>query len=421
MELHPYLEYGCIPKREMWYVLPSDGASSLGRVGSSIIYCKNNKSVDYIYCIGGASPDGPFADIRRIDLRTFQCETLTNKGLVGRYEHAIFSPSSFSGKIYIFGGASQKDNFNDIQVYDTEDDSWCNVSPSGLPPSCRTYHTSSACQGDNFYVIFGGNYGHTAIDDPKLHCFNAKSCEWTNHQLSGEGPNHRQGHVIAVINDILFLHGGMSDMKFYNDFYSLNLDTYCWDCIELRGVYPSGRAAHGSVVHKSNLYVYGGMNCEGALDDFYQFDILSYEWTKIISLGPSPGNRLDFGVCSFSYSTHLNHTHINKTTDELKTSNCNDIEQSSTETPDKESCFVDVTSMLGVTQHEKQSSDIPAVENRTSDLSQKNNDTENICHVDSLSISSNSKENSLVHHFAILGGMDTEGVIFDDIFSTLLN
>ena len=50
--------------------------------------------------------------------------------------------------------------------------------------------------------------------------------EWTTPPTSGTAPTPRQGHIIAVIGNRMFVHGGMSGQKIFNDLYTLNLGEF---------------------------------------------------------------------------------------------------------------------------------------------------------------------------------------------------
>ena len=47
--------------------------------------------------------------------------------------------------------------------------------------------------------------------------------EWTTPSTSGTPPTPRQGHIVAVVGNKMFVHGGMSGQQIFNDLYALNL------------------------------------------------------------------------------------------------------------------------------------------------------------------------------------------------------
>uniref|UniRef100_A0A8B9JEA2 Rab9 effector protein with kelch motifs n=1 Tax=Astyanax mexicanus TaxID=7994 RepID=A0A8B9JEA2_ASTMX len=88
------------------------------------------------------------------------------EGLQARYEHCSFVPETDPESVWVFAGAEQSGNRNCIQVLHTT------VEVKGMPPSPRTYHTSSACVGDRLFVFSGGDTGATPVTDPQVHVFN---------------------------------------------------------------------------------------------------------------------------------------------------------------------------------------------------------------------------------------------------------
>ena len=59
--------------------------------------------------------------------------------------------------------------------------------------------------------------------------------EWTTPTTTGTPPTPRQGHIVAVIGNRMFVHGGMSGQQIFNDWHILNLGT----CMHVRIMYTS--------------------------------------------------------------------------------------------------------------------------------------------------------------------------------------
>lgn len=82
-------------------------------------------------------------------------------------------------------------------------------------------------------------------------------------------------------DDAIYLNGGMSDSKMFDDLWKLDLRKFCWQEIDFKSTngtnYPCSRAAHGGVGVNNNLYVFGGLGSNGlALDDLWKYDIGNY-------------------------------------------------------------------------------------------------------------------------------------------------
>ena len=275
MELHPILEQGNRPTRNLWYVLSALGDSPSMRVGHTCTYVPSHKpegGSGKLYVIGGANPDGAFAETCVLDLDTFTWDVCDATGLKARYEHSAFLPQTKPTKIYVFGGAHQGSNHNDVQQFDTVTQTWTTVAVNGVTPSPRTYHTA-ACVGDQFIVYSGGQCGSEPVGDRQVYCFDVTTHTWSTLNVRGDSPKPRHGHLVVAVGNKIFVHGGMSGTTFYNDLYILDLNSKTWTSVKQKKGCPSARAAHSGVVFDSHLYVFGGMNRDGALDDAYKLNI----------------------------------------------------------------------------------------------------------------------------------------------------
>lgn len=273
MELHPILEKNCKVSPRMWYVLSGIGDSPTMRVGHSCIYVTGKTGENgAVFVIGGANPDGSFADVYTLSLETFSWDVIDAAGMKARYEHCSFVPQSNPLQVYIFGGADQSHNFNDVQVFDTSKSTWQSLEPRGNKPTPRTYHVS-ASSSDLLYVYSGGQSGSDPVGDRQVHLLNTRSNEWTTLNTRGEPPKPRHGHVVLAVGRNIYVHGGMAGTTFYDDVHVLNLDRLEWTSVKKkRKCWPSGRAGHGGVAFDQAIFIFGGMNREGALDELYRFD-----------------------------------------------------------------------------------------------------------------------------------------------------
>ncbi|KAK3088282.1 hypothetical protein FSP39_017081 [Pinctada imbricata] len=298
MELHPILEKDTLPNTGLWYVMSTLGDCPSIRVGHTCTYIKGATSDNQgkLYVIGGANPSGAFCDTFVLDLATMMWDIVDFPGFRARYEHTAFCPKSQPDKIYVFGGADTTGNMNDIQVLDTNSNSWSSPTITGSPPSPRTFH-GCAVVGDKFIVYSGGNSGPDPVGDRQVHCLDITTLAWSILPIKGDSPKPRHGHIMVAVGNRLYIHGGMAGSAFYDDLHIMDLDKNSWSNVRKKKVYPSARAAHSGASLGTNIYIFGGMNREGALDDMYKFDTLTNLWTKIELQGPPPPSRLDFGMC----------------------------------------------------------------------------------------------------------------------------
>ena len=275
MELHPILEARCPPNPGLWYCISGYGVQPSIRVGHSCTYMPGPDGDDgKVYVIGGANPDGSFAEVFVLDLATFSWDQLDCPGFKTRYEHSAFVPKSKPNSIFIFGGADMGGNHNDIQVWDTTTNTCRTVSiTSGNPPSARTFR-GAAVIDDKFYVYSGGLSNADPVGDRQVHCFDANTHAWTILNIKGDPPKPRQGHVMVAAGHKVILHGGMSGTTFYDDLHVLDTNRNTWTKFKSKKGAPSPRAAHSGYYHDGYVYIFGGYNArDGPCDDLYQLNL----------------------------------------------------------------------------------------------------------------------------------------------------
>ena len=157
MELHPFLETDIRPAPNWWYVMSAVGEGPTMRVGHSATFVPalHPDEHDRVFVIGGANPSQVFDEVFILDLKTRSWDTLEAPGFRGRYEHSAVCVDGQPGKLFVFGGATQEGNLNDVQCLDLNSGQWSNVETTGPAPSART-NRSAVAVGNKVYVYSGG-------------------------------------------------------------------------------------------------------------------------------------------------------------------------------------------------------------------------------------------------------------------------
>ncbi|KAL3871702.1 hypothetical protein ACJMK2_039685 [Sinanodonta woodiana] len=411
MELHPILDNKTILNSGLWYVFSALGESPSIRVGHTctFIHGANEGDNGKLYVIGGANPSGPFCDTYVLDLNSLQWDVVDTPGFRARYEHAAFVPQSFPTNIYVFGGADQTGNMNDLQVLDTTTNSWRSLNVSGTPPSERTFHTS-ACIGDKFFVYSGGHCGPDPVGDREVYCFDATVSAWTKLAIKGDSPKPRHGHVMVAIGNRIFIHGGMSGPNFYGDLHILNVANNTWHDVKKKKVFPSARAGHSGVGVGNNMYIFGGMNRDGALDDLYKLDAITLTWTKIDLQGPPPATRLDFGMCILE---------LKRSPGTEETSDIANASNRVLDVLEREMAKPGSASSRG--SHSENGAELSDVL-REEQVTESEEDSEPPEGATSSVTQTSKASQSLTYTLCVVhGGMDTEGEIFDDMLAIIVD
>lgn len=314
MELIPICDESYQTLPNVWYSLSSSGDSNvpLMRVGHTAVHvCDDTNELDKgrIFLIGGANPDGCFDEIYSLNLNQLEWFKFNELsiGLGGRYEHTSFL--SEKKKIFIFGGANQTENLNDLIVYHIDENRMETVSSVGQKflPSKRTFHSGVALK-NRLFVFGGGIQGKSAVDDANVYLCDISVNKWlsltSKNSDSNELPRPRQGHLMVNCGDErVFVHGGMNESEIMGDLWSFDMRKLSWTKVNIDGIdKPCPRAAHGGICVNQFIYIFGGLSESGeALNDLWRFDTTANTWTSLHLDVHKPPNRLDFAYCKVSF------------------------------------------------------------------------------------------------------------------------
>ncbi|XP_040180816.1 rab9 effector protein with kelch motifs isoform X4 [Rana temporaria] len=253
MELMGILEPGCAPKELMWYAFEPGGTAPSPRVGQTCMYlpADEDSGKGKIVIVGGANPGCCFSDAHVLNLDTYKWYGLNWDGLSPRYEHASFISTGNPGSMWVFGGATQAENQNSVQV------------------------------------------------------INLANLTWTMPNTSGVPPKPRHGHIMVAVGSKLFVHAGMAGKTFYEDLFCIDTDTMKWKELKVKGDVPPACAAHSALSWEKRIYIFGGMTETGAVSTMHRYDTGNYTWTRVQFDSPSPAARLDHSMCLFPWKIRM--------------------------------------------------------------------------------------------------------------------
>ncbi|KAK2120316.1 hypothetical protein P7K49_001702 [Saguinus oedipus] len=249
------------------YTLTLPGDSPCARVGHSCSYLPpvGNAKRGKVFIVGGANPNRSFSDVHAMDLGKHQWDLVTCKGLLPRYEHASFIPSCTPDSIWVFGGANQSGNRNCLQV----------LNPDTYLVACVIEASPSNAQ-DSFVVL----------------C--AETRTWTIPEVTSPPPSPRTFHTSsAAIGNQLYVFGGgergaqpVQDVKLH----VFDASTLTWSQPETLGNPPSPRHGHVMVAAGTKLFIHGGLAGDKFYDDLHCIDIKfsDMKWQKLSPTGAAP-------------------------------------------------------------------------------------------------------------------------------------
>jgi hypothetical protein len=91
-------------------------------------------------------------------------------------------------------------------------------------PDRRAAH--SAVFYKRLVCVFGGWNGLHALDD--VVTFNTIDQSWRRINCTGEPPNERNNHAVALVGDKMYVHGGHDGVTWLDDLFCLGLDSLQW-------------------------------------------------------------------------------------------------------------------------------------------------------------------------------------------------
>jgi N-acetylneuraminic acid mutarotase len=186
--------------------------------------------------------------------------------------------------LYIFGGLVTDSNdptietdSNECLIYNTTTHQW-----NKLLSKYHSHFHSAVNYQNRYMIVFGGRHNVNGFFNTTV-VFDTLTEEWNIMNSIGEVPCARYGHKCIVLNDEMYLFGGIDNMGFdCNDLYALNLVNKKWKKIELIGNVPSGRYHFIMELIESKLIVFGGTSSKHKyLNDLYSINVDTRECKKI--------------------------------------------------------------------------------------------------------------------------------------------
>lgn len=108
----------------------------------------------------------------------------------------------------------------------------------------------------------------------------------------GDGPGKLRGHSTEIVEDFLFLFGGLDEKKQYkNELYKLDLDNLNWSIVQTKGKSPEGRVNTEMRLFENNkIIIIGGIqgsytNIDKVFSDVFIFNISRNDFKQVFLLG----------------------------------------------------------------------------------------------------------------------------------------
>ena len=194
--------------------------------------------------------------------------------------------------IYMFGGFkswhTSSLRTNDLWMLTKSKGSsfnWNIIKPKGEIPSPHEGHSGWEHNGKLW--IFGGfkTVSNHVECNNQLMCFDPTDRRWINPQCSGIIPSPRYHHSTTAVRGNVWLYGGKSKTRvILSDLFQLNMDSLIWTKIETDLQKPPGRCLCSlTAVSDNQLILHGGLAIgkHNRSKTSWIFDIFSSSWACI--------------------------------------------------------------------------------------------------------------------------------------------
>ncbi len=187
------------------------------------------------------------------------------------------------------------------------------ITPCGTP-SPRTNASLVANPLKPELILYGGEHynGRKVVTFNELYFYVIPKAEFRRVQIPNPPPARTSHQAVCIANGgvaQMWVFGGdftspAQLFRHYNDLWVLDLSKMAWEQVKTTGGPPS-RSGHRMVYYKRKLYVFGGFHDSHSdiryFDDLYSFDLDTMKWTKIAPKDnrahwPSPRSGFGFVV-----------------------------------------------------------------------------------------------------------------------------
>lgn len=234
--------------------------------------------------------DGPeyYNDVYVLDTTNFRWSKPRILGDKVPSKRRAHTACLYKNGVYVFGGGDGVRALNDIwrlDVSDVNKMSWRLISSSeksapgakDYRPKARGYHTANMVSSK--LIIFGGSDGGECFDD--VWVYDVDQQFWR--AVSIPVAFRRLSHTATIVGSYLFVIGGHDGNEYSNDVLLLNLVTMTWDRRRVYGKAPSGRGYHGAVLYDSRLIVIGGFDGSEVFGDVMVLELAVHAYYSQIS------------------------------------------------------------------------------------------------------------------------------------------
>ena len=159
-------------------------------------------------------------------------------------------------------------------------------------PTPRFGHAMCMCASKAY--LYGGRNRADVLED--LYCFDGAPVLWRFMPFDGEGPGSRVSHSMILLEHYIYVLGGGSANRSFNDLHRLDLYTMHWELLHTHGVgledKPDALIGHSIQWVPPLLVVFAGGNGRKPSNQLHTINLSSLLWQQIDAAGAPPAPRV---------------------------------------------------------------------------------------------------------------------------------
>ena len=194
---------------------------------------------------------------------------------------------------------------NDMYCFDATPLAWKAISYNGDGPGKRVSH-SMTLLNHSLYVLGGGS-GNRSFND--LHRLDLLTMTWellyTRGAAPGMKPDALIGHSVAWVDPYIVVFAGGDGRRPSNDLHTLELQANIWRRIETSGAPPAPRVGHSSTLDEGEMYIIGGFSRGKYFHDVHVLHVETLQWTQVVTSGTPPHGRVSHTATWYNGGVHV--------------------------------------------------------------------------------------------------------------------
>jgi len=241
---------------------------------------------DEMYVVGGNSWGRYFNDTQVLDLNNMCWNKPAASGTSTLHPCAGHVLVEWRCQVLLVGGHMKKEgppctSLSLLQL-DRSTHTWTDLETtfeSDSGPGARGGHSATLFSSSKLVVFGGEDLSRKVLDD--VWVLDLATMKWTAQPTYGTKPAARADHIAtAYLDRFLYVFGGGSSTRCFNDLYCLDLQTWTWTVPSAQGVSPSPRAGHcGALVSGFQWYITGGGDSTCGVADTNLLDLQDLTWS----------------------------------------------------------------------------------------------------------------------------------------------